>query len=262
VVAAFSGAAQADRLVYCDQTPGSLAPAEVWRSVSPPAEEVVYLTDSAALVVQLGEHAWRRVVISVRHTASPPFLTELRDFAQANPESVVEIWTWQDNGQTFQVGDVVQATGAVVVWQHGLTATAYRNMANPTTETQRVTVSSGSQWPAFTGIQIEPPTLLFHVDVADPSQTLATGQSTCRDEAKLRYESDVEDCESDRTGDSSQCTALHGPGGVNNPAGYLECISQVLDNYPGCMRGATRRYERQLKICERFEGGSGQQPNP
>src|SRR5690606_39239244 len=122
--------AHADRLIYTDQSPGSLAPAEIWRNVSSPAEEVTYLTDPAAFVTQLDEQAWGRVVVCVRHTAAPSFLDELRAFAVAHPASIVEIWTWQDNGQTFQTGDVVEATGAIAVWQHGQTATAYRNMPN------------------------------------------------------------------------------------------------------------------------------------
>lgn len=257
-LASVSLAPAADVLVYSDGSPGT-ADFE-WAEVNAAQggnQSVQFLRSATSLPTAIGSHSGARIVIIMRHGASPAWLEDLRNWVGADHRRV-EFRLIKVGDDAPPVTAVISAPTIFAQWLNGKTAISYSGATLPSAPLDVNEVASGYVWPQF-GQRDLAPVQILKADVwgeaAPPSEPRAlifgglSGPCGCL----AVWAQDIRDCNKNQLTELGACESLYGAAGANpNPGQYDTCVSGANSRHTSCVGNAKGKYNLCIAYCSEF----------
>lgn len=253
-------------LIYCDLSPGSIFTAKTsYRTSLMMGKAPTLVTESAELITKLAGGPWAEVNIAVKWTAAEPaWLSDVRKYAAAHPETQIAVSTWHDAGQAAPNDFAIRATVGTAYWRAGQSNIGYTFADEDNRE--KPTILPGLLWPPFDRIIPEKP--VRHFPVASPSSYIqakdvaqaATSQpaqmtpvARCEAEALDKYWTDCITCSKTRREIETYCDTFHGRNAKGrfapDPIKHYACMVEATDIFEKCTEVAIAVYHSRLSVC-------------
>lgn len=256
----------AGALIYYDRSPGSLALVRLWKplvaadSVVPPT----LVTTEEEFAKKLKEDSWTSVVAAMKWGRSKPEFSEaLRAYCANDPDRLVHLFFWHDNGEKVPDHCAALGTTAVVLWRGGNTTTGYALAASPRGKDAKPRTTRGLSFPDFKGVKPAPLSVLASftdnpgIGVVQPVK-----KDPCEVACYRSFTSESEICRPYLATHTGYCADLYGPKiktDIGQPLEQAACMSEAVQDYATCIQAAMHRYVLCMKRCQ---GHPPAQPNP